>query len=133
MLPRELRVRRSLRAAVVALATAAALAPGAVAGAQPAQRCKSADLRYPFQEGGPKTFGVFRLRIAAGRCATAHRVAKAWMKEFEAELRAGRVQLPRRVAGFTFTSLPPNAAQTYRERGRRRDTTIRFDYRVPNG
>ena len=129
MLLRQLRVCP----AAVALAAAAALAPAAVADAQPAQRCKSADLRYPFQAGGPRTFGVFRLRIAGGSCATAHRLAKAWMKEFEAELRAGRVHLPRAVAGFTFTTLPPNAAQTYRERGRKRDTTLRFDYRVPNG
>jgi hypothetical protein len=133
MPPRDLRVRRALRAAAVALAGAAVLAPAAVADAKTAQRCTSADLRYPFQEGGPKTFGVFKLRITAGRCATAHRVAKAWMKEFEADLRAGRVHLPRMVAGFSFTTLPPDAAQTYRERGRRRETTIRFDYRVPNG
>jgi hypothetical protein len=51
----------------------------------------------------------------------------------EANVAAGRVRLPREVAGFTFTTLPPNAAQTYRERGRKRTTTIRFDYRVPNG
>jgi hypothetical protein len=37
------------------------------------------------------------------------------------------------VASFTFTTLAPNAAQTYRERGRKRSKTIRFDYRVPNG
>jgi hypothetical protein len=29
--------------------------------------------------------------------------------------------------------LPPNAAQTYNERGRKGTKTIRFDYRVPNG
>jgi hypothetical protein len=27
----------------------------------------------------------------------------------------------------------PKESQTYRLRGRRRATTIRFDYRVPNG
>jgi hypothetical protein len=43
------------------------------------------------------------------------------------------VKLPRRAGGYTFTSLPPNAAQTFRLRGRHGTTTIRFDYRVPNG
>ena len=119
-------------AAVLVVVAAAALS-SAVAGARPTLRCKSADLRYPFQPGGPKTFGVFRLRITGGKCATAHRVAKRWMKRFEANLRAGHVKLPRSVDGFAFTSVPPNAAQTYNERGRRRTTTIRFDYRVPNG
>ena len=55
------------------------------------------------------------------------------MKRFEASISQGEVDLPRHVAGFTFTTLPPNAAQTYRERGRKRAKTIRFDYRVPNG
>jgi len=115
-----------------ALATVVALlAPSAHAA--PAVRCKSADLRYPFQPGGPKTFGVFKLTIAGGTCAKAHRVARSWMAEFELELLLGRVRLPHKVAGFTFTSLPPNAAQTYRERGRRRSCTLGFDDRVPNG
>lgn len=118
---------------LIPLVLALALLPAAGADARPAQRCKSADLRYPFQEGGPKTFGVFKLRITGGGCRTAHRVAKAWMKEFEANIAAGRVKLPRSVEGFAFATLPPNAAQTYRERGRRAATTIRFDYRVPNG
>ena len=96
-------------------------------------RCKSADLRYPFEAGGPKTFGVFRLRVIGGTCTTAHRVAKTWMTRFEADLRRGRVKLPRSVLGFAFETLPPNAAQTYNERGTRRTTIIRFDYRVPNG
>jgi hypothetical protein len=129
---RSLRIRPAVCAAAIVLATAGAVAPAAVADAE-ATKCKSSDLRYPFQPGGPKTFGVFKLRIEGGRCATAHRVAKAWMEEFEAHLEAGHVKLPRSVAGFTFTTLPPNAAQTYRERGRKRTTTIRFDYRVPNG
>jgi hypothetical protein len=119
--------------AAVVLSTVAVLLPAAAADARPTHRCRSADLRYPFEAGGPNTFGVFKLRITHGRCATAHRVAKAWMSRFEANLRAGHVRLPRHVAGFTFTSLPPNAAQTYRERGRKRTKTIRFDYRVPNG
>jgi len=110
--------------ALLAAATAAAAAP---------TRCKSADLRYPFQPGGPKTFGVFKLQITNGTCRKAHRVARTWMAEFELELILGRVRLPRNVAGFRFTSLPPDAAQTYRLRGRRDATTIRFDYVVPNG
>src|SRR5215210_2507650 len=126
------RLRRTLCAAVLLLAGAGAGLPAA-AGAAPARSCRSADLRYPFQPGGPNDFGVFRLRIAGGRCATAHRVAKAWMDRFEANLRAGRIRLPRTVHGFRFKTLPPTAAQTYNERGRRRATTIRFAYRVPNG
>jgi hypothetical protein len=121
-------------AAAVLLATVAALLPAAIADARPARTCESADLRYPFRPDGPKDFGVFKLRITGGSCTTARRVAKAWMKAFEARLRGpGRLRLPRSVAGFRFTTLPPNAAQTYRERGRRRTTTVRFDYRVPNG
>jgi hypothetical protein len=132
-MPRQ-RVRlRHAMCAALAFAAVTGLLPAAVADAKPTLRCKSADLRYPFEPGGPKTFGVFKLRITGGRCTTAHRVAKAWMDEFEADIRAGRLRLPRAVAGFTFTTLPPNAAQTYRERGRKRTTTIRFDYRVPNG
>jgi hypothetical protein len=106
---------------------------GAAADAAPTLRCKSADLRYPFQPGGPKTFGVFKLRITDGECAEAHRVARAWMAEFELNILLGSAKLPRKVAGFTFTTLPPDAAQTFNERGRRGTTTIRFDYVVPNG
>lgn len=124
------------RSALTAIAASLVLAaPAATATAHPAaaHRCNSADLRYPFTTGGPKTFGVFRLRIAAGRCTTAHRVARAWMKRFESNLRKGRIRLRGSVLGFTFTTLRPNAAQTYRLRGRRGATTIRFDYVVPNG
>src|SRR3954451_18538399 len=104
-----MRLRHALAPAAVALA----LLPAAAAEAKPAT-CKSADLRYPFEAGGPKTFGVFHLRITHGRCTTAHRVAKAWMTTFEARLRKpGKLKLPRTVEGFTFTSLPPTAAQTY--------------------
>jgi hypothetical protein len=124
-----MRIRHSIVAAGVASVLAVALPGAAVA----AVSCRSGDLRYPFQPGGPKTFGVFKLRITGGTCATAHRVAKTWMNEFEGDLLRGHVRLPRRVEGFRFTTLPPNAAQTYRERGRKRTTTIRFDYRVPNG
>jgi len=108
-----------------------ALLPAAPAAA--ATSCRSADLRYPFRPGGPKTFGVFKLRATNGTCRQAHRVARTWMAEFELELLLGRVKLPRKVAGFRFRQLPPNAAQTYRLRGRKAARTIRFDYRVPSG
>jgi hypothetical protein len=122
-------------AAVVALlmVTAAVPSPSALAAATRQLGCKSADLRYPFTRGGPKTFGVFDLKIAGGTCATAHTVAKDWMKRFEAALRAGHVRLPRSIDGFSFTTLPAKAAQEYRERGQKSGTTIRFEYRVPNG
>ena len=133
MLSQSLRARRAVRAAGIALVTATMLPPAADANAAPALNCRSADLRYPFEPGGPKTFGVFDLRITDGTCRKAHRVAKAWMAKFELNLLLGEVKLPRRAAGFTFTTLPPDAAQTYRLRGRNGTTTIRFDYRVPNG
>jgi hypothetical protein len=110
-----------------------ALLPTATAQASKTRRCKSADLRYPYQPGGPRTFGVFRLQITGGRCTTAHRIAKGWMRRFEAEIRRGRVKLPRNVDGYAFKTLPAHAAQTYTERGKKRRTTIRFDYVVPNG
>ena len=122
---------RACRAAGIALVALAALTPAATADAS--MRCRSADLRYPFEPGGPKTFGVFQLRVTGGTCSTAHRVAKQWMNDFEGDLLRGHVRLPRKVDGFTFKSLQPDAAQTYRERGRRGSTTIDFDYRVPNG
>lgn len=124
--------RRSLLTILV-LAMAATAAPAGTAQAAPTRTCASADMRYPFEPGGPKTFGVFKLRITGGTCTTARRVARKWMQEFEANLRKGRVKLPRKVEGFTFTTLPATAAQTYRERGRKGKTTIRFDYVVPNG
>jgi hypothetical protein len=92
------------------------------------QTCSSADLRYPFQPGGPKTFGVFHLRVTGGSCATAHRAAKAWKTAFEKNYK-----LPKQAGGFTFTELPANAAQTYRLRGVKGKTRINFDYVVPNG
>ena len=122
--------RRARRVAGIALVALAALLPAATA---EARSCRSADLRYPFEPGGPKTFGVFELRITNGTCSTAHRVAKSWMNDFEGDILRGHLRLPRKVDGFTFRSLPPDAAQTYRERGRRGSTTIDFDYRVPNG
>lgn len=129
---RRLRISHALCAAAVAFATVGAVPPPALADTG-ARTCKSADLRYSFRPGGPKKFGVFKLRITGGKCATAHRVAKRWMEVFEANLRLGRFKLPRSVAGFSFKTLPANAAQTYRERGRKHATTIRFNYRVPNG
>jgi hypothetical protein len=77
--------------------------------------------------------GIVFVAVVALPPAAAHRVAKAWMAKFELNILLGDVKLPRRVARFTFTTLPANAAQTYRERGRKGTTTIRFDYRVPNG
>jgi hypothetical protein len=110
---------------------AVALLPSAAAGSP--LHCNSASLRYPFEPGGPKTFGVLNLRITGGSCNTAHRVARAWMADFELDLKLGRIRLPRRELGFRFTTLRPTEAQTYNERGRRGATTVRFDYRVPNG
>jgi hypothetical protein len=123
-----------IRLVVCLVAVAAALWSPAAAGASATHRCRSADLRYPFEAGGPKTFGVFRLRITHGRCATAHRVAKLWMEKLEASIHgSGPLKVPRSAGGFSFKSLPPTQAQTYNERGRRHRTTIRFDYVVPNG
>jgi hypothetical protein len=107
--------------------------PSGAANASKTLRCRSADLRYPYRPGGPRTFGVFKLQVTGGRCTRAHRVAKEWMRRFEADIRKGRVRLPRAVDGFAFKTLKPHAAQTYTERGKRRTTTIRFDYVVPNG
>src|SRR5262245_35421704 len=119
--------------AVLALVLLAVLLPVTAADAKP-RRCKSADLRYPFQPGGPDDFGVFKLRISGGKCTTAHRVAEKWMTRFEKTIREeAKVKLPKHVEGFTFKSLPPTAAQTYNMRGRNGKRTIRFDYVVPNG
>jgi hypothetical protein len=125
-----LRSRFALAAAAIALPVLAA-APATPAAA--AQTCRSADLRYPFQEGGANDFGVFRLRADGASCRTAHRVAKKWMTRFEAAITDGRVALPKRVEGFRFKTLAPHAAQTYTLRGRKGAATIRFDYMVPNG
>ena len=113
--------------AILPTALLLALLPAATADAKP-RTCKSADLRYPFQEGGPKSFGVFKLTVEGGSCTTAHRVAKAWKDKFEVAYK-----VPRTVAGFTFKTLKPTEAQSYNERGRKGATTIRFVYRVPNG
>jgi hypothetical protein len=121
-------VRRLLLTATILLAAATPAAH-----ARPTLDCKSADLRYPFTAGGPKSFGVFKLQVTGGSCTTAHRVAKAWMAKFEANIKAGSTKRPRSILGFSFTELPVTASQTYRLRGRKGTTSLRFDYRVPNG
>jgi hypothetical protein len=55
------------------------------------------------------------------------------MGRSESELRAGRVRHPRNVSGFASLELPAKAGQTYRLRGRRGATSIRFDYVVSKG
>ena len=124
------RMRRSLLL-ILAAAVLAAAVP-ATSSAAP-RTCSSSDLRYPFRAGGPKTFGVFKLTVDGGSCATAHRVAKRWMTLFEANIDRGSARLPKSAAGFTFKTLPAQEAQEYRQRGRRGSVTVRFVYRVPNG
>ena len=106
-----------MRTVLPALALTLALAAPAQAATT---SCSSKDLRYPFQPGGPKTFGVFHLRVTNGSCATAHKAAKAY-------------KVPKSAGGFTWTELPPTAAQTYRLRGVKGKTRVNFDYVVPNG
>jgi hypothetical protein len=116
------------------LLTACCLLPATASAATAARRCNSSDLRYPFMPGGPRAFGVFKLRVAHGRCATAHRIAQDWMSRFEASLRRpGPLRVPRRVDGFAFTTLSIPEVQAFPERGRSGATTIWFDYRIPNG
>lgn len=115
------------------LAAAVALVPVSTAGAAVTRTCRSADLRYPFMPGGPKDFGVFSLSVDGGSCSTAHRVAKSWMRAFEANIARGSTKLPKKAAGFAFKTLPATAAQQYNERGRRGAVTVRFAYRIPNG
>ena len=106
----------------------------AAAAPTPAHRCNSADLRYPFMPGGPRTFGVFKLRIAHGPCATAHRIAQEWMSRFETSFRGGGpLRVPRLVDGFRFKTQPIPEVQAFPERGQTGATTIWFDYRIPNG
>lgn len=125
-------VRRAVLALPLCAVLAGALPTGAAVAAS-GHGCRSSDLRYAFVSGGPKDFGVFRLRVSGGTCATAHRVAKDWMNAFERRLRAGSTALPRRIDGYAFKSLPAHAAQTYALEGSRGGTTVRFDYVVPNG
>ena len=114
-----------MRTLLPALALALVLA--APAQAAPTT-CSSKDLRYPFQPGGPKTFGVFHLRVSNGGCTTAHQAAKAWKVKFEKHY-----NVPKSAGGFAWTELPANAAQTYRLRGVKGSTRVNFDYVVPNG
>lgn len=125
--------RRLPLLAALAATSLVLLLPAAPAGARTVHRCHSADLRYAFRAGQPRSFGVFRLRAAGVGCARAHRVAHRWMKRFEVALRAGHVRLPHRVLGYRFRTLRATEAQTYREQGRRGQAVIRFHYRVPNG
>jgi len=122
----------SLSAAVL-LAALAVLLPAAAANAK-TRTCKSSDLRYAFMPGQPKFFGVHKLRVTGGGCATARRVAKRWMKRFEAGIKQpGPLRLPKHVRGFTFKQVPVKASQTFGLRGTRGGTVIRFNYVVPNG
>jgi hypothetical protein len=118
-------------------ALAAAVAGLALLAAAPAHAathaCRSSDLQFPFMPGGPKFFGVHKLKVSGGTCATAHRVAKDWKRRFEANLKRGSEKLPKHVDGFTFSQVEVHAAQTFGMKGVRGPTTIRFNYVVPNG
>jgi hypothetical protein len=123
-----------LKLFIASLLVTVCLLPGTAVAAASQHSCRSADLRYPFQQGGPRIFGVFGLRIAHGPCTTAHGVAQAWMSKFETAFRKqGPLVVPRSVDGFRFTTLPAHDAQEFRERGQMGNTTIWFDYRIPNG
>jgi hypothetical protein len=124
---------RPIKLISAALLITACLLPGSAAAAASQRNCRSADLRYPFQPGGPRTFGVFELATTHGSCATAHAVAKAWMSRFETAFRAGHLIMPRSVDGFRFKTLPAHEAQAFGERGVMGATTISFLYRIPNG
>jgi hypothetical protein len=107
---------------------ALALLPGAAT-----HDCKSSDLRFAFQPGAPKFFGVFRLKATNASCATAHKVAKDWKKRFQANQNHGNDTLPKKVDGFTFTTFETHAAQTVGMKGRRGAATLQFRYVIPNG
>jgi hypothetical protein len=125
---------KPLKLFIAALLVTACLLPGTATAATARRNCRSADLHYPFQPGGPRIFGVFALRIAHGPCTTAHHVAQDWMNKFETGFRKpGPLVIPRSVDGFRFTTLPAHEAQEFRERGQMGTTTIWFDYRIPNG
>jgi hypothetical protein len=118
-------------------ALAAAVAGLALLAAAPAEAktkaCKSSDLQFPFMPGGPKFFGVHKLKVSGGTCTTAHRVAKDFKKRFEAKLRTGSETPPKHIDGFTFSQVDVHAAQTFGMKGVRGATTIRFNYVIPNG
>jgi len=123
-------LRRLLVSSVVVASVLTPASASASAGSATPVRCAAADLRYPFHAGLPDDFGVWRLRVTGGPCVIARAVARAWQRRFE---RSPTARLPRTVLGFRFRELPPNAAQTYRVRGTRGATVVRFDYVVPNG
>ncbi len=123
-----------MRLLLPALAILAVLAVAPAAEAK-TRSCASADLRYPFEPGGPKTFGVFKLRVTGAPCMTAHHAAHAWMAEFEASLRgdgaARDAEHGRRVpleASCRRTPRRPIACAAPRAK-----TRVTFDYVVPNG
>jgi hypothetical protein len=122
-----------MRSAVLATAVAGLALLAAAPAHATTSACKSSDLRFPFMPGGPKTFGVFHLKVTGGSCATAHRVAKDWKARFQANLNKGSDKLPKHVDGFTFSQVPVHAAQTFGLKGVRSRTTVRFNYVVPNG
>ena len=68
------------------------------------------------------------MRATRTSCSNAHAVAAAFKQKFEV-----KYKLPKTVNGYTFTSLKPKAAQTYRLRGSKGAVRIKFDYVVPNG
>ena len=122
-----------MRRLLPALLALSLLAAAPAAEAKP-RSCASGDLRYPFEPGGPKTFGVFKLKATGAGCLAAHHAAHAWMAEFEASLRGdGPLRMPRTAGGFKWRELQPNAAQTYRLRGTKGSKVVTFDYVVPNG
>lgn len=79
---------RWLTATLIVTTSLLALGPAGARASTKVRKCQAADLRYPFRPGVAK-FGVLRLRITGGGCATAHRVAKDWMSRFEASFRRG--------------------------------------------
>ena len=93
------------------LAALALLTVAAPAAEAKTRSCASGDLRYPFEPGGKKTFGVFKLKATGATCLAAHHAAHAWMAEFEASLRGeGPLELPRTAGGFSGRSYSPSRA-----------------------
>ena len=108
----------ALAAAVAGLALLAA----APAEAKTAKACKSTDLQFPFMPGGPKFFGVHKLKVTGGTCATAHRVAKDWKKRFEANLHKGSEVCiddfeANRAPDHRYRTTPLNGLWTHMKRG----------------
>ena len=123
-----------MRRLLPVLAALAVLAAAPAAAEAKPRSCASSDLRYPYEPGGKKTFGVFKLKATGASCLDAHHAAHAWLAEFEASLRGeGPLRMPRTAGGFKWKELQPNAAQTYRLRGTKGSKVVTFDYVVPNG